>query len=194
MKRYAPLVAVGLVLVIVFGTIYTTQQQTERENANWPQIQQAEDGAVLLNKNQPPRMFSGTYVDIGKSLATFTNVYDLNGNPVTGSGYLDNSLATVPKGILTEASGHDYHAVTWEPASGIRIAAVTVKADKYYVLSGRSLTEVEKNESKSLIFSVLGGLLSLAVAATYFAVKPDDLKIVNLKKKHPHPEPEKKED
>lgn len=169
MKKYTSLVAIAFVLIIVFGTIYVAIQQLERADANWPQIQQAEDAATLLNKNQPPRMFSGTYVDVGKSLATFTNVYDLSGNPVTGSGYLDNSLATVPKGILTAANGHEYNAVTWEPASGVRIAAVTVKANNYYVLSGRSLKEVEKNESKTLVYSVLGGLLSLAVAATYFS-------------------------
>src|ERR1700756_5383886 len=101
MKRYLSLIAASLVLVIIFGTLYAVVQQAQRADASWPQIQLAEDAATLLNKNQPPRMFSGTFVDISKSLATFTNVYDKDGTPVTGSGYLKNSLATVPQGILT---------------------------------------------------------------------------------------------
>ncbi|MDB5183396.1 MAG: hypothetical protein JWO07_77 [Candidatus Saccharibacteria bacterium] len=174
-----------LVLVIIFGTIYSVVQQSQRTDANWPQIQLAEDASALLNKNQPPRMFSGTYVDIGTSLATFTNVYDLSGQPVTGSGYLKSSLATVPKGILTAADGRPYHSVTWEPATGVRIAAVTVKANGYYVLSGRSLTEVEKNESKTFLLSFVGGLLSLAVVVTYIALKSPaiTLRLIKTKKK-----------
>jgi hypothetical protein len=148
MKKYLPLATATIVLVLLFGTIYAVVQQSQRADANWPQIQLAEDAATLLNKNQPPRMFSGTYVDVGTSLATFTNVYDLSGQPVTGSGYLKGSLATVPKGVLTAANNQTYHSVTWEPQDGVRIAAITVKANGYYVLSGRSLTEVEKNESK----------------------------------------------
>jgi hypothetical protein len=186
MKKYASILTIGFILVIIFGTIYVTVQQSQRSGADWPQIQLAEDGAVLLNKNQPPRMFSGTFVDISKSLATFTNIYDLAGDPVTGSGYLNGSLARVPKGILTAADGTDYHHVTWEPKSGIRIAAVTVRADKYYVLSGRSLGDVEKNESKTLVLSIVGGLLSLAAATTYIALQSPAVTmrmIKNLKKK-----------
>ncbi len=193
MRRYRPLLAVTLVLVVIYGTIYVSIQQMQREDADWPQIQMAENAATLLNENQPPRMFSGTNVDISKSLETFTNVYDLNGDPVTGSGYLDNALATVPKGILTAAKGKDYHIVTWQPKSGVRIAAVTVKSDKYYVLSGRSLKEVEKNESKTLVYAVLGGLISLAIAATYFATRPDETRASKPPKKHPAADPDKAE-
>lgn len=53
--------------------------------------------------------------------------------------------------------------MTWEPQSGVRIASVTVAAKDYYVLSGRSLTEVEKNESETFRIAFIGGVLSLLV-------------------------------
>lgn len=182
MKKYFPVVMIALVLGVIFGTIFVAVQQVERANANWPQIQQAEDGAVLLNKNQPPRIFSGTYVDLSKSLATFTNVYDLDGKPVTGEGYLNGSLATVPKGVLTAADDSDYHTVTWEPKSGVRLASVVVRSNKYYVLSGRSLQEVEKNASRTLVLTLVGYLLCLAIATTYYAVITPEITLPKLKK------------
>ena len=69
----------------------------------------------------------------------------------------------VPYGVLTGADYQTYHSVTWQPQSGVRIASVTVKAKNYYVLSGRSLKEVEKNEDQALRLTLAGGSLSIAV-------------------------------
>jgi hypothetical protein len=95
-------------------------------------------------------------------LAPFVIIYDTNGEVVTGNGYLNNEVAQVPKGVLLAADGKEYHAVTWTPKSGLRFAAITVKANGYYVLGGRSLREVEKNEQHTLQLAFLGGLLAAA--------------------------------
>lgn len=154
-----PQVVSGLVIIIVFGTIYGVTQQAQRSEANYPQIQLAEDTAAALNRGEAPAVYGD--VDAGSSLAPFTIIYDKKGREVVGSGHVKGKVPTAPIEMLKAAEGQDYHATTWEPAKGPRIAAVTVAAKEYYVLSGRSLREVEKTISQTAQLSLLGGLLSL---------------------------------
>jgi len=171
MKKYSsyiPLVGVALVIIIIFVTMYCVVRYVGRTDANIPQIQIAEDGASQLNSNLTPQSLVGSSVDISKSLASFTNVYDPTGRTVTGAGYLDGRIAVPPKGTLLAAKDQPYHSVTWQPKPGVRIAAVVVKAKNYYVLSGRSLAEVEKNQSQVAMLAFAGCLLSLAVAGGTF--------------------------
>ncbi|HWT40790.1 MAG TPA: hypothetical protein VN081_06025 [Dongiaceae bacterium] len=153
----------GIVMLgALWGGVYLTQQQIQRREANNPQVQLAEDVAAKLNNGTTPgAVFTtpGTTIDATHSLAPFTVIYDKNGNPLAGSGMLDNVLPTVPMGVLTEANGVDYNFVTWQPEGNLRFAAVTVQAGNYYVMSARSLVEVEKLESQTL---------KLAVIAWYF--------------------------
>jgi len=157
----------ALVLITgIFGTIYAETQQTLRSEANDPQIQLAEDTAAQLKVNfaAPPALGAGK-VDIRHSLMPFVNVYDKAGKPVSGNGYLNDRLAVPPLGTLKAAEGKAYRAVTWEPASGVRIAAVSVQGGKYYVLSGRSLKEVEKRENSALLIALLGWSASIVICA-----------------------------
>jgi hypothetical protein len=170
MKRLFPwLMIVGL-LVVMFGTMYVAVQQSQRSDANSPQIQLAEDAATALNLGDSPAAVIGSTVDMSKSLAPFMIVFDKSGKAVAGSGYLDGTVPKVPVGVLTASKGKDYHAVTWQPQPGVRIAAVTVSAKNYYVLSGRSLTEVEKNETRTLQISLLGGVVALMLLGTVFVL------------------------
>src|SRR4051812_29656104 len=122
MQKILPWLATFAVLVVGFGTVYGAVQQSQRSDANMPQIQLAEDtvravsavGKEVAGLNQP--------VDMKTSLAPFTNVYDAKGNPVAGSGYLDGKLPKIDPGILSSAKGQDYNAVTWEPKADVRIA------------------------------------------------------------------------
>lgn len=162
-------------LVVIFGTIYAAVQQAQRSAANYPQIQMAEDTAAKVNKKGFNPQFSTIGltepVDMGSSLAPFTIIYDQKGNAVSGSGYLGKKVPKAPLGILRAAKGKDYNAVTWQPEKGVRIAAVTVAADKYYVLSGRSLTEVEKNENNTFWLAFAGGVISIIILAGATAAK-----------------------
>ncbi len=168
MKRSGPWLAATGILVIIFGTIYAGVQQSQRNEANYPQIQLAEDAAVALNSGAKPGVFARTKIDLQHSLRPFIIVYDKSGHVVTGSGYLHGRIPTVAQGVLTVAQGKPYNFVTWQPEPNVRIAAVSVAADKYYVLSGRSLAEVEKNESRTLQLALLGGLASLLVLSAAF--------------------------
>lgn len=152
------------VVIVIFGTIYTVVQQAQRNDANYPQIQLAEDTAAQIKSGSDPYIASlNPPVDMRTSLAPFTIVYDKAGHPLSGSGYLNSKVPNAPSGILTAALGKTYNAVTWQPQKDVRIAAVTVTAKGYYVLSGRSLTEVEKNETHTLQLTAIGGIIALVL-------------------------------
>jgi len=162
--------AAAIILVIIFGTMYGVVQQSQRNDANYPQIQIAEDTAASLNAGSKPSSLISGKVDINQSLAPFTIIYNHSGAVVAGSGYLNGTLPTVPIGVLTASKNKAYSFVTWQPQSGVRVAVVTVTANNFYVLSGRSLTEVEKNEQKTFKLSVIGGIASIVVLSGAFLV------------------------
>jgi hypothetical protein len=169
-KRIAPWIGYAAILVIIFTAIYATTQQAARNDANFPQIQIAQDTAASLNQGIKPNELVSGKVDIRTSLATFMIIYDVLGNVISGSGYIDNQIPVAPIGVLSSASGKSYNSVTWQPSSGIRIAAVTVAADKYYVLVGRSLKEVEKNADKTFQISLAAGSISMLILVIAFLI------------------------
>lgn len=170
MKRLiAGLAGVGII-IIMFGTIYATVQQAQRSDANMPQIQIAEDTAAALNRGSTEVLGGGT-VDMAKSLAPFTIIYDKKGQVFLSSGYVNGQVPKAPLSMLQAANGKTYHAVTWEPKPDLRIASVTVAAKNYYVLSGRSLTEVEKNETHTFQLALLGGIGSLILFGVVIAAR-----------------------
>jgi hypothetical protein len=172
MKRIIPWLGAALILVIIFGTIYGVVQQSQRSAANQPQIQIAEDTSAYLNKGFDPRLLAQGHVNMNTSLAPFVIIYDKTGRIVAGNGYLNGRIPKAPLGVLTSSIGQPYNAVTWQPQEDARVASVTVSANKYYVLSGRSLTEVEKNEDLTLQNSAIDGLLALVVlGGTYLLVE-----------------------
>ena len=176
MKKLVPWFGTLGLLIVIFGTIYTVVQQSQRLAANNPQIQLAEDTASLLQGGAMPsdvirsEIQVPSHVDLRASLAPFIVIYDKYGNPVAGTGYLNGRLPAVPVGVLTTAEGKDYHFVTWQPADSVRIAAVTTAAGKYYVLCGRNMRETEKAIARTLALTAFGLLASIAVLASAYEV------------------------
>lgn len=170
MSRLTAVVGILVLLTVFYGTVYTVVQQVQRHDANDPQIQLAEDTASALNQGTPPATLVSGHVDPSSSLDPFVIIYDKAGQAVVGSGYLHNQVPIIPTGALTAANGQTYHAVTWQPAATVRIAAVIISTDKYYVLAGRSLQEVERNETASFQLSTFGWLLSIIIVASLFLV------------------------
>jgi hypothetical protein len=160
--------ASALLIIVVFGTIYAVVQQSERRSANMPQVQLAKDAARSIRDQRALMSISSEQVDIKDSLSPFIIIYNTSGMPVKGNGYLDGKLATAPKGMLEASKNRDNNTVTWQPQSGVRIAAVTVSAGDYYVLVGRSLREVEKNEERTLQITAVAGLVSLLILGAMF--------------------------
>jgi hypothetical protein len=164
MHKLFPYVSAALILTVLFGTIYFSEQQVLRQDANDPQIQLAEDAASQLNSGASPSDVIGeTKVNMQTSLAPFIIVYDNTGHVAAGSGNLQGNIPTIPFGVLAATTATHEHWITWQPEAGVRDATVTVAANHYYVISGRSLREVEPRETKVLELSAAGWAVSLAV-------------------------------
>jgi hypothetical protein len=176
MKKSFSFLTAAAILVVIFGTMYGVSQQVIRQSANDPQIQIAEDTADKLRTGANAEFLFNDRINISSSLAPFVVIYNRDGNPVGGDGYLDGALATAPKGMLTSSENKPYHAITWQPSQNVRIASVTVATDKYYVVAGRSLKEIEPREDKVYMLAVTGGVMSIAVLAIRTWLKGVDKK------------------
>ena len=156
------------------AVIYLTVQQNYRQNVNDPQIQMAEDLALLLQNGKSPQDIIGqTQVDLNKSLQTFIIIYNELGKPLVSQAVLDGRIPTPPVGVFTYTREKKEDRLTWEPKVGVREAAVLVRfdgANPGYVLVGRSLREVEQRESQLTMHVGLGLLATLigSLIATFF--------------------------
>jgi hypothetical protein len=164
MHKLLPYLGAAVIMTVLFGTIYVGEQTILRQDANDPQIQLAEDVASQLNGGASPTdVIAGARVTMQTSLAPFIIVYNSSDQVVAGSGYLQGSIPSIPLGVLAATTPTHDRLVTWQPAAGVRDATVTVAANHYYVLSGRSLREVEQRETKLLELTSAGWGVSIVV-------------------------------
>lgn len=169
------LIAVFIIVVLSL-TSYGAVQQDLRQTANDPQIQYVEDVTALIAQGANPTDIIGanSQTNLATSLAPFLMILDKDGKVLASSAVLDGTPPTPAISMLTYAKDHNAeNRVTWQPKSGVRIAAVIgYQKDKQdYVLAGRSLTEVEKRET-SVGEIVLGGGLIAIVGVSLILLQP----------------------
>jgi hypothetical protein len=104
-------------------------------------------------------------VDVAHSLAPFLVIFDSSGRVLATDGQLDGHDPIPPSGVLASAANNPPDMVTWQPQSGVRIAAVVVPWQGGTVLAGRSLAQVEIREDNALLI-VLAAWLAMLVALT----------------------------
>src|SRR5438093_1537518 len=103
--------------------IYAAVQQNYRQSANDPQIQMAEDAAARLSAGESPQaLIPGQAVDLAKSLAPYTIVFDADGQALASGAELDGSSPSPPNGVLDYAETNGQNAITWQPRDGVRSA------------------------------------------------------------------------
>jgi hypothetical protein len=106
-------------------------------------------------------------IDVAASLAPWVAIYDASGRPIASSGLLDGKIPVPPHGEfdLALAQGNNLPHNTWEPQSGVRIAAVIVPVPNNggFVLVGRNMREVEDRESN------LGMIVGIGMIVILFA-------------------------
>jgi hypothetical protein len=145
-KKWLPL---AILTVGACGLVYLAVQQSLRASANDPQIQMAEDAASALNSGtKAETLIPAKKVDLAISLAPFMMVFDETGNVVVSSVTLQGQNPPLPPGVLDYVKQNGEDRVTWQPENGIRVAAVIVKSNNGFVLTGRSLLEIEKRVSQ----------------------------------------------
>ena len=170
MNRLGYWLGAAVIITVVYLTIAATVQHLLRIGANDPQIQMAEDGAARLGQGEPATNLLGGDVDVATSLAPFLIIYDVDGRVVASSARLRGTTPTLPVGVLHQTSPGNENRLTWQPRPGVRLASVVVASGKGYVLSGRSLREVEQraSDAEHLIAAAWAG--SLVVLTIAFLV------------------------
>jgi hypothetical protein len=162
----------AILATLMSALVYLTVQQDLRLGANDPQLQIAQDTAVKLQQGASPTSVvtpvsvggtAAVRVDGTASLATFSIIYDSKANILASGLTVNGSTPQVPSGVFNYVNTHGEDRFTWEPTSGVRIAAVVEKvADGGgYVLAGRSLSEVENRQTQLTEEVMLGWVVSL---------------------------------
>jgi len=167
------------VVTIMCGLVYLLVQQDIRQSANYPQSQIAEDVTSSVGSG------GSSLVDISRSLAPFFTIFDATGNVVQSNAVLNGSTPVPPHGVFSyaqaQANGED--RFTWQPQADVRVAAVLVyhpgntggatsTSAGFFVLSGRSLRDVEILESRlagDTFFAWLSGLVVMFILSIFVA-------------------------
>jgi hypothetical protein len=100
-------------------------------------------------------------------------VFDGDGVLIDSSARLAGTAPTPPKGVLAEARAKGRNAVTWQPASGVRLATVTVLTPGdggNTVMAGHSLRATEEHIDQLGLLVGLGWAATLAGALVAVAI------------------------
>ncbi len=157
-------------ITVIFGVIYVTVQQSYRMAANDPQIQLARDINARLQQGMPVEKFFTDTIDITQSLSPFVALYDATGKPLRSSGYLENKMPELPAGVFNFTKSHAEYQVTWQPRPEIRMAVELLSSSASpvgFVVSGRSLQEVEVREHNLVAMVFIGWIVCVALVLLY---------------------------
>ncbi|MDQ1551357.1 MAG: hypothetical protein QOD50_779 [Actinomycetota bacterium] len=155
--------AAVIVATILFGTIYVVAQQLERLGANDAPLRLASQVAAELREGQTTTVDAQPHVDLSRSFAPFVVVEDAQGRASDGSGFLKGSLVSLPTGVLANAAKSGEDNVTWQPASGLRFATVTLRVGDQFVSAGQSLKPSEDRDGTIRLLVGSGWLVSMLV-------------------------------
>lgn len=155
-------------LVTLFsGLVYGAVGQSLRLLADDPQVQITQDILSSLGQGADPKQLSATVSDISTTMTPYVIIYDNNEKVLGSTIELDKKTPVPPKGVFEKAKKYNENRFTWEPKKGLRQAAVMVKYKDGFVLSGKTLKEVE-NRTK-IIFKLVGVAWVIGIAATSMA-------------------------
>lgn len=159
-----------IIINFIYGTIYTIGQQILRQSANDPQIQIARDTSIAMAQGELATTPTTTKpLDIATTLAPFTIIYDENGQPIDGSGYLNGKLPTLPTGIFDYVKNKGEDHLTWQPQPKLRYALIVTRytraSDQGYIAVGRSLQQVEIREDNLLLLTGVAWIITLVLAS-----------------------------
>lgn len=156
--RLVPWLVGAFVLLATLSAVYFTAQHLERSGAD--DAPQRLASQVLSNPPADP-----TRVDLASSLAPFYVIYNADGTPTDGNGYLEGALADVPAGVIAQAADHGDNHVTWQPRPGLRFATVEIRDGDRVILAGQSLAPSESRIDSLGVLLLAGGAGCLVLLA-----------------------------
>ncbi len=169
-KKFLSVFLVTAAIVTVQAALVEVAvQQNYRQSANDPQVADAGDVVAALQQGAPVDAISQQTVDISTSLDVFPMAFDGTGKVVASGATLPGvTTLTVPSGVFTYAKKHGEDNFTWEPAKGVRIAAVVVPYTANnvagYVLMGRNIELIEQRERALALIVLVAWVIELLLA------------------------------
>ena len=159
----------GLLLTLLGGLCMQVTQQLLRRGADQPQQQMVNLAASRLAEGETPdQVIPPAHVELGRDLQPFLIYYNDRGEPLRGTGYLDQKLPSPPAGVFEYLRSHPTDAITWQPRHNLRIATVLQRItgpQAGFLLAGRDMVLVEKQESLLYHLSVVSWIIVLALLA-----------------------------
>jgi hypothetical protein len=151
--------------------VYVAVQQDQRQSANDPQLQMAQDdwGVLAKGEKTPAQIVGDSHANLAYDImAPFTTIFDSNHNVIATNAQLDGKTLIPPSGSFDAAKAHGPNAFTWEPLPGFRYAAVLQHYPGNhpgYILTARSLFFVEQRETHTEAFAAatMGALLVIGL-------------------------------
>lgn len=160
--RLVPWIVGALVATVAIGAVYGAVQQGDRSSADdAPQALISQLASVA--GSDTPGAAQSPRVNVAESRMPFYVIYNADGRPIAGDGYLDGKRARIPEGVLqsTVVNGSDH--LTWEPEPGVRLALTTAREGRTVIAAGQSLAAFEQRTDRLGMLLLLGWLLTLAV-------------------------------
>lgn len=166
-----------LALILTIGGLACalTIQAALRRSADQPQIQMAKHYASAVASGKSiEQTLPPVQIDMQHSLEPFAIFYDLQAHPVASTGHTDRGVPAPPPGVFDHLTANNPIArFTWQPESGIRVAAVMFRVNGShpgYILVGRSLaaTDIDMISLRRGAFVTWFILMALLCAGALF--------------------------
>ena len=164
-----PKIAAIVVATILFGTIYVVALQLDRMSADDAPLRLASQVAAELREGQTKTLTAQPHIDLERSLATFVVVESAQGSASAGSGFLKNSLLSLPNSVLATAAKSGRADVTWQPHDGLSFATVTLRVGSQFVSAGQSLAPENGRAGTLALLVGTGWLIAMLwLSGTWF--------------------------
>ena len=132
------------------ATFYAVMQQMYCTTIE-PQIQRAYDLKEQLEQNKKAEyLLPDDTLDLQNGLEGFIALFNKEGKPIRSNDFLNNKMSQLPKEVYDFSKINKEKRITWQPQTGIRMAAVILSVNHpeiKFIAVGRSLKEAEEREA-----------------------------------------------
>jgi hypothetical protein len=156
-------IACVLLATLGAGVLWLSHGLALRSGGDRLPLRLAARAAGQLASGSPPGGVLPPAVNMASSPAAFVMVFDSSHHVLASSGRLGGRIPQLPGGVLSFAAAHGEDRITWEPAPGLREAAVI---EPYggprpgFILAAQSL-QVISRQQLSVIWGIAGGWLAV---------------------------------
>ncbi|MBP6858294.1 MAG: hypothetical protein KBC33_00465 [Candidatus Pacebacteria bacterium] len=162
-----------LVSTVIMGTGFVVSQhmiRTATDDSLVGVAQHVVDALVQSGSYDIPTEYHNLEIDM--SINPFVIVFDSSNEIRFTTGYIDRRTPVPPLTVFDRVRDGREYRFSWEPAPGVRIAAIAVRFDgesSGFVLVGKSLTETEERIDDIATMYMIGWA-ALTAALLVFSV------------------------